>query len=175
MSPALLLQLLLEMGFFCIHSVLAVCFSSYLCCYMYAHLGVHTCSSCSCIPKNDKRYSPVSTATILQLCLFRHKCYTLPCSFLFQSMRISSYFLKVFLLKIKKKQNKLMKFFSVTKISIFLEALPTCVSAGFNQQNLYSSTCMSQVVGWNAKENHCSSPTSPFLKQKNIFPLSMMT
>lgn len=147
MSPALLLQLLLEMGFFCIHSVLAVCFSSYLCCYMYAHLGVHTCSSCSCIPKNDKRYSPVSTATILQLCLFRHKCYTLPCSFLFQSMRISSYFLKVFLLKIKKKQNKLMKFFSVTKISIFLEALPTCVSAGFNQQNLYSSTCMSQVVG----------------------------
>lgn len=61
---------------------------------------------------------PQLTATILLLCLFRHKCYILPSSFPFQSMGISKYLLKVFPLEIKTNQNQFLKFFFVTKISI---------------------------------------------------------
>lgn len=147
LSPAFILQLLLEIGFYCIHSVPAVCFSSWITWVCRHVAATHvfqrmTKGSLPCLQL---------TARMLLLCLFRRKCYTLPCSFPFQSMSISRYLLKVFLLEIKTNQNKFLKFFSVTKISMLQEASPTCVCGGFSQQNLYSSTCMIQVASLKCK------------------------
>lgn len=147
MSPALTLHLLLEMGFCCVHSVPAVCFSSWIT-WMCTHVAAaHVFQRMT----KGSPQCPQLTATILLLCLFRHKCYTLPSFLPIQSMCILRYLLKIFPLGIKTNQNQFLRFFSATKISILQDALPTCACAGFSQQNPYSSTCMIQVVGLKCK------------------------
>lgn len=100
-------------GFYCVHSVPAVYFSSWVT-WMSIVAAAHVFQRMT----KGRPQCPQLTSTILLLCLFRHKCYMLPSSFPFQPMSISRYLLKVFPSEIKTNQNQFLKFFSVTRISI---------------------------------------------------------